>query len=182
MVIKPVPKNVHFKHHLKIIMKKLITCFFLFFTLCMYAQEKTIDTTSVDTTVLEYTKIDYSKYGISQIFITMYENEPVRHLLQKKAEETLSEIQGIYHTLYFFIPLEPGKYSHSEKEDIFKIFTKKIIKKEGLKMPDLYLNFDTDYSSTYQDDMLKDSTLSRVKRIFINITAGTISGGLFVRQ
>ena len=130
----------------------------------MFCQNKTNEVYIVGQDTLNYTRIDYSQYGTAQIYITMYEETESTKDLVPTASLYLRGIPRLYHTLYFFIPLEKA-YSNEYKEKLFAAFAKFIVAKENLRNINLYLNFDQDYSETYLKLQSQSKDLPPVKKI-----------------
>ncbi len=126
-------------------------------------------------TKIEYTRVDYSKYGIGQFFITMYKGSPENNLIEKKSINCLKNKDRLYHTLYFFLSIPADIQNQNAKNELFSKFVAYLKKKENLDTFNLYLNFDYDYSISYQQSE------KNVKRVTTNITPKKICKTLTIR-
>lgn len=160
-------------------MKKILFLISLFTSLSCFSQAEKTDLFVVSNDTIQYTRLDYSQYGVSGIYISMYEETPSTKLILPNAVKYLKNISNLYHTLYFFISLPEKKFTKEQKEIIFAAFAKHIVSKENLPEAELFLNFDEDYSYNYQEEALagKESN-TRIKRIYTGIKATTIHKGL----
>jgi hypothetical protein len=138
---------------------------------CLYKYENEL---------IEYSRIDYSKYGITQIFITMVEENATNNLVESNSINYLEEREiNIYHTLYFFVKI-PEKYNIEEKEKIFNRIITEIQNNEFYTLETgFYLNFDIDYSEKYQSEILEDNK-TKIVRIFTGINSRNCWKGLFI--
>jgi hypothetical protein len=161
-------------------MKNLLLAFILLLSIKSIGQQKNVEIYKYNDDEIKYSRIDYSQYGISQIFITMYVENEKNKLIENTATSFLKEQSNLYHTLYFFIEI-PNKYKFEEKEIIFKEILNDIEKKEDLKNFNVFLNFDIDYSSKYQNETLEAKSINKIKRINIDITNSNIKNSLFIR-
>ncbi len=129
--------------------------------------------------LIEYSRIDYSKYGITQIFITMVEENAANKSVESNSINYLEREINLYHTLYFFVKI-PIKYNIEEKEKIFIEIIKEIQNKEFYDIhTGFYLNFDIDYSEKYQSEIL-DNNETKIVRILTGFNSNNFWKGLFI--
>ncbi|WP_417443857.1 hypothetical protein [Joostella sp.] len=156
-------------------MKILLINIFFFATLTSYTQKKEVKNFMFNDTKIEYTRVDYSKYGIGQFFITMYARSPENNLIEKQSINCLTNKNRLYHTLYFFLSIPTDIKNENIKNELFSKFVTHLKKEENLDTFNLYLNFDYDYSISYQ------KSEKNVKRVTTKIRSKEICKTLTVR-
>lgn len=145
-----------------------------------YCQKVTTSQFIYENDTLMYKRIDYSKNGLGAMYISMYEDTEFNSLVPGNAAECLEEVQNLYHTFYYFLPV-PKKYTKQQREKIFSELVAHLKKTENTSKLNLFLNFDKNYSALYlsENEVPKDE--SSVKRILIDLDPYNICKGLITK-
>lgn len=135
---------------------------------------------------IDYTQIDYSKYGVDQFYIMMYDDVSKNDNIEKSITKCLKSYDHLYHSYYFILKVNLKYNNKVTKENIFNQFAKHLLSKKLETVSEnhplkLYLNFDIDYSKTYQLETLKDEVLPKIYQVFTDISSKTICKALFTK-
>jgi hypothetical protein len=155
-------------------MKQNLIIFFTLISISCFSQKNTKESFLFNNQKIEYTRIDYSKYGITQMFITMYEKNAENHAMITNSVDCLESTKNLYHTLYFFLEIPSDLKGEKLKSELFSKFVSHLNNTEKVDQNDLYLNFDFDYSIPYR--MKNDNA----QRTVTNITPGKICRALTI--
>ncbi|OUS00035.1 hypothetical protein A9Q86_11365 [Flavobacteriales bacterium 33_180_T64] len=157
-------------------MKSIILFVLFSFNFYCFSQNRELKKFSFQNNEITYSRIDYSKYKIAQFFISMYSEDDKYDSIEQNAYTCLLNKERLYHTLYFFIRVPKEIIDPKVKNEFFTEFISHLKKEEKMVDINLYLNFDTDYSTSYRKEQIKT-----IKRIKTDVTSQNICKMLSIR-